>query len=424
MIENKDLKKLFRETSKIVKHHKELTVARGDHFNLFSVLNIETKENRTHSAFLAMLLNPKGDHMLGTVFLDLFLSVVKHNDKFELVDNRAFDTNQAFVIVEKGVGLIDLKKKKGQDPSTATGGRIDIYIEDKNFNIISIENKIHAIDQPAQIQRYCNHKTSMNTVYFLTLQGKEPHKKSKLKLESGTHFYNISYKNEILEWLNLCLKEVSNFTGLRESINQYILLIKKLTNTLNNTAEMELFQSMAENMEEAKYVAENYQKLITRIREDFRKEVVKRLILELPADKYWIESKLPINQNYSKICIHYLNLKHIPFSYFVEPFSASGNADGAMFVGLYGYNNAICKTISNPNRFNDVWQHIQWIVTGDGNKLHLNSPNLLRKLYYKNPNDSDKFKDYDALVNATVTQTIEFIKATEPYLFEEFSEKN
>lgn len=415
-VEKKEIKKVLKDTKRILKHHHELTIAKGEYFNLFSVLDIETKENKTHSAFLTMLLNPTGSHKMGSVFLDLFLSVVKHNEKFNEDDKQlVFNSERAFVRAEKGVGTIDLKKKEGEDPSTATGGRIDIYLKDKNFNIISIENKIHAGDQESQIQRYYNHETLKNTVYYLTLKGEDPDKDSKLKLKSGVDFYNISYKEDIIEWLELCLKEVPNFTALRESINQYILLIKKLTNTLNDKAEKELFETMVDYMEESKYVADNYQKLVNGIRENFRNELLSRLEIKLDRNKYRIENQLPINQNYSKLCIHYVNLEHIPFSYFVEPFSANGNADGAMFVGLYGYNKVICNSIPDKNKFNDVWQHIKWLETANGNKLHLNSPNLLRVLHHKNS------KDHEKLIVATVDQISNFIEETEPYLFTEFT---
>ena len=39
------LTSLLTRTKQIVDHHDEMTVAKGEHFNLFSVLNIETKEN-------------------------------------------------------------------------------------------------------------------------------------------------------------------------------------------------------------------------------------------------------------------------------------------------------------------------------------------------------------------------------------------
>jgi hypothetical protein len=254
-LETKNLQTLLKSTNRVLKHHNELSKAKGEHYNMFSVFQIETRENKTHSNFLADLLNPKGAHQMGAVFLDLFLKVIKpeieqgdkkFKDKFP---NRSFDTSKVFVKAEYSIGPKNLCEEEGEDEANATGGRIDIFLRDKNGTIICIENKIHAIDQNKQIQRYYNHKTAKNTVFYLTLKGEDPSPESMLKLISGKDFFNISYKEHIIEWLELCLKEVTNFTNLRETINQYILLIKKLTYQLTN-------QKMKEDLQ--RLISENY----------------------------------------------------------------------------------------------------------------------------------------------------------------------
>lgn len=49
---------------------------RGDFFNVFSILGMERKEVETHSAFLAELLNPNGNHGLGNKFLTTFIDTI------------------------------------------------------------------------------------------------------------------------------------------------------------------------------------------------------------------------------------------------------------------------------------------------------------------------------------------------------------
>lgn len=63
---------LLHNTNRVIAHHHEISRAKGEHFNLFSVLKIESRENNTHSAFLAELLDPKGCHLQGSIFLKLF----------------------------------------------------------------------------------------------------------------------------------------------------------------------------------------------------------------------------------------------------------------------------------------------------------------------------------------------------------------
>jgi hypothetical protein len=47
----------------------------GFHFNIFEILNLSTNEVRTHSAFISELLDQKGRHGQGDLFLRMFLSL-------------------------------------------------------------------------------------------------------------------------------------------------------------------------------------------------------------------------------------------------------------------------------------------------------------------------------------------------------------
>jgi len=413
-VDIKEIKKVLSDTKMIIEHNRKLTIAKGAHFNLFTVLDIETKENKTHSAFLAELLNPKGSHLKGNVFLKLFLEVLKTRQKLKKVENKSFNAETGVVKVEKSIGPIDLQNKKGEDPSKATGGRIDIYLKDGKGNIISIENKIHALDQEAQIQRYCNHKKAKNTVYYLTLKGEDPTDYSRLKLKAGKDFFNISYRDDIVMWLELCLKEVSNFTSLREAINQYILLIKKLTNTLDNKTEQELFEVMIDNLEASKYVAENYQKLTNKIKEKFRTDVKTKLESILDLKDYKIEKGNSIDSSFAQLWINYLGVVNHKFVYGVETFSGRGNRNGNMFVGVFG-TEMLPSTFSliDLNGFNKYWQHVKSLTTTDGDNLNLNSSAILKRINEDNLKDKKK---YDVLLDKVVNEITNFIKDTEKQL--------
>lgn len=98
-----------------------------ENLNLFSILKMESNENATHSAFLGELLNPKGSHLKGNIFLKLFLATIHGHGKI-------FDVDSTQLILEKYIGI--------RNDETKQGGRIDIYLKDKRGNSISIENKI------------------------------------------------------------------------------------------------------------------------------------------------------------------------------------------------------------------------------------------------------------------------------------------
>jgi hypothetical protein len=114
----------------IIENQKEEEKIKGEKFNVFSILKMETKENETHSAFLGKLLNPAGSHLMRNIFLNHFL---------EDINDTILDRNSIRVILEKNIGPVFINEN---EPLKSTGGRIDIYLEDKNGNTISIENKI------------------------------------------------------------------------------------------------------------------------------------------------------------------------------------------------------------------------------------------------------------------------------------------
>lgn len=249
--------KLIKDASRILRHQKEISFLKGENFNVFSILNMETKENATHSAFLGELLNPEGSHNMGTVFLKLFL---------ETIDLDHIDLDSARVKLEHYVGKIDYDEK--------TGGRVDIFIWDKEDNTICIENKINAPDQKMQIERYRNYNLGKNKVYYLTEPGKEPDLQSRGDLVSGIDYNIISYENDIIEWLTMCSKETTRLPIIRESIQQYIILIKKMTNQLTDSKmEKEIQNLIATNYKATKILESNVRKVELEYARKFLREI-------------------------------------------------------------------------------------------------------------------------------------------------------
>lgn len=252
-----NIETLLKDVNELVKHNNEITRLKGENFNVFRILGLETAENKTHSAFLCELLNPGGTHLKKARFLELFLQ--------EVGCKREWNYDNIKVIPECHIDIIDKKNK--------TGGRIDIYISD-GTNALSIENKIYAGDRETQIERYCNFNKENNKVYYLNLHGTEPDEKSKGELKEGDDFKVISYSKDILSWLTLCLKESADSPILRETIKQYIILIKKLTGELTDSyMEQELKNKIYQNLESASFIKDNYEQAINELKEGFRNEV-------------------------------------------------------------------------------------------------------------------------------------------------------
>jgi hypothetical protein len=275
-------KQLLKQVDTITKHHKEMMFLKGEHFNIFSILGMESAENKTHSAFIGELLNPKGSHLMGTIFLELFIDQVGLPEDFEI--------KTASLTIEKYIGP--------RDDVAKSGGRIDIYLADGAGRTISIENKIYAGDQNTQIERYCSHNRKKNTVFYLTLEGDEASNASRGNLKASEEYHPISYEVDILEWLLACQKEAVQHETIRDSIGQYINLIKKLTHQLSNhQMKEETNKLIAQNYESAQHIAGQIEEVEKEAIETFFEDVGKRVVDVLGEDwKYLLDD---INRGYA-----------------------------------------------------------------------------------------------------------------------------
>ena len=241
---------------------------RGELFNIFNVLGMSTNEVKLHSSLLAELLNCNGTHGLGDKFLNLFIQdiIIKHNPPFN------FDTKSAEVFVEYNIGFITQDYKEG--------GRIDILIKDKNNQTIIIENKIYARDQHNQMYRYYQYaanKLQLNTgqykLLYLTLEGTKPCKDS-----LGSEAYDltcISYRTDIISWLEKCLGIAAIYPIVRETIRQYIENLKEILSIMNenNIKKFLDILTSCENVNTTLDIIDQQWKITCRIREEFIKSI-------------------------------------------------------------------------------------------------------------------------------------------------------
>lgn len=361
---NKKIEQLFDETKRIVRHQKEKEKLKGEKFNIFSILRVENMENKTHSAFLCELLNPNGTHLKGNIFLQLFLNII---------ENKKIDVESAKAKTEHNIGKRNDKEKKG--------GRIDVYIWDKAGNSISIENKIYANDQYAQIERYCNHHKGKNAVYYLNLFGEEPSEASRGTLKANEDYFVITYKKEILDWLRLCVKEAADAPILRESIRQYEILIKKLTWTMENSEQRELFDLLLKNYEEARIIAKNFDKAIGGFLTKIRKNVFNQLQKEL-QDKFSLELGDDVNRNYSQIWIKIKGKEKKNIYFGLESFAKNeDNVNPIMFIGIFNNHKDNADEFQELGEFNNKWWlDIKQISDYEGCKINMSNPETIKKL--------------------------------------------
>ena len=250
----KQIENLLEKAEIIKNKYDDLAEYTGENFNVFNILRLDEKE-LMHSAFIANLLNVKGDHKQKDIFLKLFIDEIK-GSFLENEENRKslekFDTLNSSAQEEEYIGKVDYE--------SGEGGRIDIVVKDGN-NVILIENKIGAGDQEAQLCRYYNYYTDSSIIY-LTPYGSEPSESSKGHLENNKDFICISYKQHIVNWIENCIKEMANKPIIRETLNQYLHLVKQITNqTTNNKMEKELEQLIIKNKDAVKTLLDAHNSL-------------------------------------------------------------------------------------------------------------------------------------------------------------------
>ena len=242
-------------------------------YNIFLTLRKDSDEVNLHSRFIHSLLDPSSNHNQGTIFLDLFMQSC-YLDEFKI------DINNTKV--------------------TREDHNIDILISDEvNSKYIIIENKIYAEDQSTQIQRYINDiykqdKKADIYVLYLTLYGKKPSDASlgKFKLDGNylknskqqVKFKSISYKNDILKWLNECRVEMQNLLKFDLIISQYIDVVKKLIGSYKNTISDSLsdFLIIKENYNYfSKNKGKDYFETYEKDYENATKQIVKNFLNDL-----------------------------------------------------------------------------------------------------------------------------------------------
>ena len=202
-----------------------LASASGERFNIFTILDRESDEMKTHSAIIADLLNPDGLHGQGEAFARLLL------DRLGIKTDG--DLRRARVRAEADAG---------------EHGRIDILLEMDELCIV-IENKIYAHDQPKQLERYHRYANSRSMgnveLLYLTLHGSEPdtHSLGCLRIQD---IRCVSYESDVIGWLDACIKEVARIPQIRELLVQYQNLLRKLTGRHDGNLTMELANLLKE----------------------------------------------------------------------------------------------------------------------------------------------------------------------------------
>ncbi|KAF2514264.1 PDDEXK-like family protein [Flavobacterium foetidum] len=408
------IKNLLEKVHIIQNKYDDIAEITGEKFNVFSVLNLTSNEVRTHSAFIGELLNIKGSHGLKDIPLKLFIKMLEEKfisaaaDESEYtldLDRFKFNTETAVTIIEKNI------KKLNEDKTE--GGRIDIIIEDKNkTNALIIENKIYAGEQQNQLIRYYNyckeHFFNEAPIIYLTLDGIAP--TSGKGLIERQHYFNISYKEDIINWLELCLKEASDKPMLREVIKQYIYLIKKLTGqTINKKMGEEIQNLILTNFLAAEQIVKEFEKIKHKILEDIRAEIEQSLILQL-GSKYNVTTPNKVGDWNSGIWLELKDYQNMGIYFGIEPFSGKGNSRNELFFGILNLHDRHRTNFENHNfKCFKWWRDVDFFDNVEdfkNNRINFNDSEFINFLG-KNPLQKDE------LIKKITKRMVEYINFRE-----------
>ncbi len=252
---------LLNRIAAIITKYDKIAEITGERFNIFNILRLDSSEVKLHSALIAELLNPNGKHGCRNLFLNHFLESLKQTIEADkdlstriinyenVIEN--FRKEEINVEIEKGIGNKTVDDKDG--------GRIDIILTTGSGEAIVLENKIYADDQKGQLRRYYNYcKNTLHKepiVMYLTLNGEAPGNYTTCNDEPyySTEAINvvaINYKTFIIGWLEKCRENAVSLPLLRETITQYIYLLKQLTHqSTNENMKNEIAEAVAGNLD-------------------------------------------------------------------------------------------------------------------------------------------------------------------------------
>jgi hypothetical protein len=222
-------------------------------FNIIEILSNISDEVNLHSKLIVSILCEKKE--ITTKILELFLKSIGIND---------FDISSVEILREYK--------------------NIDILIRN-NKKCIIIENKIYALDQPKQLERYYN--TMVNEgyrdedihIYYLTLDGREPTSQSAGFL-SSERVKTISYENNILQWIELSIEKTALLPSYRETFNQYGKVVRKLIGKRESSLMNELHDVISkskESMVSASVISEAFNEIKPHIQYKFWQTLEEKL---------------------------------------------------------------------------------------------------------------------------------------------------
>ena len=297
-----DMRKLLEDIKLLNDEHEKLMTATGGNFNIFEITNMAHKEVQICQV-IKELINPKGSHCQGDIFLRLFVEhVLKLKD--------AFSEELYSKTVVTAEHVIDANR------------RIDIYIKAGDKLAIPIEAKIWAGDQDEQVHDYYEYAKGTGAeeviLYYLTCDGHMPSASSTygMKKNDIEAIQLITFETEIIEWLEECLNHPATLklSSIREIMIQLMDALKRLTGQVEDEIEVGI-RKMIDNRDMFRS-ADQLASVITDMKEELKDKIFAALDARISEeyglarieDKYDFEYVTQKSKNYRGITYNLGNI--------------------------------------------------------------------------------------------------------------------
>jgi hypothetical protein len=227
----------------------------------FRIFDYMRDDENGLSRCLADLLDPKGRHGQGSLFLNAFLERTPSADWAEASQCRSVKTEK----------------------TTNEGRRIDIFMEFDN-GVIGIENKPWAGDQPLQLSDYSDWLMAFSSKkkwLLIFLSNREPEVSSipadrRGSLFDDRHFFQMDF-DDLANWMDECAAKTKALT-VRIFVEELAKYIRTRVNQeIDMSEELEVRQSVlksSENLAGAFFVAKSFEgikrELLQKLEKDIR----------------------------------------------------------------------------------------------------------------------------------------------------------
>jgi len=279
-MEDKKYEEFFQEIKEFLAEQKLQRLRGLNDYNILKVVRNPNEEVGLHSRFLYSFLDINGEHYQNDLFVNIFIKNVLELNDFGRV-----------LRVEK-------------EDLTDKNRRIDFTIKSEKY-LIGIEMKIDADDQEKQIYDYHKFLEDVKTdnqeviIYYLTKNGNKASECS----HQGTKYKQISFKKDILKWIEECQKEVKNITNLNYAFEEYKEIVEIITEEKKEKVMNLVKKILEKENEDWLKIAEEIHKAYPKIMEIKTKEILED-IKKLYNDSEFHDDKaldIKINENTIRI---------------------------------------------------------------------------------------------------------------------------